>query len=176
MAAGLELIGPAVGTDGHAVEDSALGERGVHPDGGQMTQSVARERSWRETLSSHGIEAPTVFRGDWSPRSGYEAGRALVAELGVTAVFLANDQMALGMLRAFAEAGLAIPRDVHVVGFDDVPEAAYFSPPLTAVRQDFTEVGRQAFELLLARLGDEDSPHRHLITPEPVVRESTGLR
>jgi DNA-binding LacI/PurR family transcriptional regulator len=80
------------------------------------------------------------------------------------------------MLRAFAEAGLAVPTDVHVVGFDDVPEAAYFSPPLTTVRQDFTEVGRQAFELLLARLGDEDSPHRHLITPELVVRESTGPR
>jgi DNA-binding LacI/PurR family transcriptional regulator len=156
----------------------ALGHRTVWHIAGpeDWLEARARERGWRETLASHGIDAPRVLRGDWSPRSGYEAGRALATESGVTAVFVANDQMALGMLRAFAEAGLAVPKDVHVVGFDDVPEAAYFSPPLTTVRQDFTEVGRQAFELLLARLGDEDSPHRHLITPELVVRESTGPR
>lgn len=156
----------------------ALGHRTVWHIAGpeDWLEARARERGWRETLALHGIDAPRVLRGDWSPRSGYEAGRALVTESGVTAVFVANDQMALGMLRAFAEAGLAVPTDVHVVGFDDVPEAAYFSPPLTTVRQDFTEVGRQAFELLLARLGDEDSPHRHLITPELVVRESTGPR
>jgi DNA-binding LacI/PurR family transcriptional regulator len=117
-----------------------------------------------------------VLRGDWSPRSGYEAGRALVAERDLGAVFVANDQMALGMLRAFTEAGVTVPRDVHVVGFDDVPEAAYFSPPLTTVRQDFIEVGRQAFELLLARLREEQRGARHLITPELIVRESTGPR
>lgn len=175
---------PVVAVDNHdgarrATEHLlALGHQKVWHIAGpeDWLEARARERGWRETLASHGIDAPLVFRGDWSPRSGYEAGRALVAEPDVTAVFVANDQMALGMLRAFGEAGLAAPRDVHVVGFDDVPEAAYFSPPLTTVRQDFTEVGRQAFELLLARLGDEDSPHRHLITPELVVRESTGPR
>src|SRR5262249_5893235 len=81
--------------------------------------------------------APTVLRGGWIPRWAYDGGRALIAEGGVPAVFVANDQMALGMLRAFTEAGITVPRDVHVVGFDDVREAAYFGPPLTTVRQDF---------------------------------------
>ncbi|MFC0542819.1 LacI family DNA-binding transcriptional regulator [Kutzneria chonburiensis] len=139
-------------------------------------EAGARERGWLETLLSHDLVVPPVLRGDWSPRSGYEAGQALVKMGNVTAVFVANDQMALGMLRAFAEAGVAVPRDVHVVGFDDVPEAAYYSPPLTTVRQDFIEVGRQAFELLLLRLREEARGARQLITPELIVRESTGPR
>jgi DNA-binding LacI/PurR family transcriptional regulator len=139
-------------------------------------EARSRERGWLETLMAHDLQVPPVLRGDWSPRSGYEAGRSLVAKGDVTAVFVANDQMALGMLRAFAEAGVSVPRDVHVVGFDDVPEAAYFSPPLTTVRQDFIEVGRQAFELLLLRLREEDRGARQLITPELIVRESTGPR
>ena len=156
----------------------ALGHKTVWHVAGpaDWLEARAREQGWRETLESHGIEPPPVLRGDWSPRSGYDAGRNLAAERGMTAVFVANDQMALGMLRAFTEAGITVPRDVHVVGFDDVPEAAYFSPPLTTVRQDFIEVGRQAFELLLLRLRDEDRGARHLITPELVVRESTGPR
>jgi DNA-binding LacI/PurR family transcriptional regulator len=156
----------------------ALGHRTVWHIAGpeDWLEARAREQSWRETLEAHGIEAPTVLRGDWSPRSGYEAGRALIAGGDVSAVFVANDQMALGMLRAFTEAGVTVPHDVHVVGFDDVPEAAYFSPPLTTVRQDFIEVGRQAFELLLLRLRDEAEGVRRLITPELVVRESTGPR
>ncbi|MBB5896982.1 LacI family DNA-binding transcriptional regulator [Kutzneria kofuensis] len=156
----------------------ALGHRTVWHIAGPSDWLEARDRElgWRETLEARDIEPPRMLRGDWSPRSGYEAGRALVTERGVTAVFVANDQMALGMLRAFAEAGVSVPRDVHVVGFDDVPESAYFSPPLTTVRQDFIEVGRQAFELLLARLRDEDRGARHLITPELIVRESTGPR
>jgi DNA-binding LacI/PurR family transcriptional regulator len=139
-------------------------------------EARARERGWLETLLAHDLQVPPVMRGDWSPRSGYEAGQRLVAMGDVTAVFVANDQMALGLLRAFAEAGVAVPRDVHVVGFDDVPEAAYYSPPLTTVRQDFIEVGRQAFELLLLRLREEARGARQLITPELIVRESTGPR
>jgi DNA-binding LacI/PurR family transcriptional regulator len=156
----------------------ALGHRTVSHIAGpeDWLEARDRERAWRETLEARGIAAPPVLRGDWSPRSGYEAGRALLAQGGMTAVFVANDQMALGMLRAFAEAGVTVPHDVHVVGFDDVPEAAYFSPPLTTVRQDFIEVGRRAFELLLLRLRDGDRGARQLITPELVVRESTGPR
>ncbi len=156
----------------------ALGHRTVWHVAGpsDWLEARDRERGWRETVLAHGIQPPRMLRGDWSPRSGYDAGRAMVAERDLTAVFVANDQMTLGMLRAFAEAGVAVPRDVHVVGFDDVPEAAYFSPPLTTVRQDFIEVGRQAFELLLARLRGEDRSGRHLITPELIVRESTGPR
>ena len=82
-------------------------------------------------------------------RQRYEAGRRLAADAEVTAVFVANDQMALGVLRALHEAGRGMPSGVSVVGFDDIPEAAYLIPPLTTVRQDFTEVGSRAIQLLL---------------------------
>jgi DNA-binding LacI/PurR family transcriptional regulator len=133
-----------------------------------------RERSWRDTLERHGAPIPPVVRGDWSPRSGYEAGRALAGGREVTAVFVANDQMALGLLRAFAEAGVRVPGDVHVAGFDDVPEAAYFTPPLTTVRQDFAELGRRTFAVLAAMMAGDPAPASQLIVPELIVRESTG--
>jgi DNA-binding LacI/PurR family transcriptional regulator len=91
----------------------------------------------------------------------------------VTAVFLANDQMALGLLAAMHEEGLDIPRDVSVVGFDDLPEAPYFTPPLTTVRQDFAELGRRGVQLVLARLKGEDL-HPEAVPPALLVRASTG--
>ena len=120
---------------------------------------------------------PGLLAGDWTPSSGYAAGKELAARVrdgdGITAIFLANDQMALGLLAALHEEGLEIPDDVSVVGFDDLPEAPYFTPPLTTVRQDFAELGRRGVQLVLARLAGED------IHPEPVpapllVRASTG--
>lgn len=84
--------------------------------------------------------------------------------------------MALGLLRALREAGRDVPGDVSVVGFDDVPEAAYFPPPLTTVRQNFAEVGRRAFDLLLDRIGGAPAHGtRRVVEPELVVRESTGV-
>ena len=139
-------------------------------------EACERERGWRETLERHGAEVPPVVRGDWSSRSGYAAGKALAGENSLSAVFVANDQMALGVLRAFTEAGIVVPKDVHVAGFDDVPEAAYFTPPLTTVRQDFIELGRRTFGLLIERMGGGADRVRHLVTPELIVRESTGPR
>jgi DNA-binding LacI/PurR family transcriptional regulator len=93
----------------------------------------------------------------------------------VTAVFCANDQMALGLLRALAEHGRQVPADVSVVGFDDIPESAYFLPPLTTVRQDFGDLGRQALRLLLDRISDRQvSSDRLPLPPELVVRASTA--
>jgi DNA-binding LacI/PurR family transcriptional regulator len=156
----------------------ALGHPSVWHVAGPLdwVEADERVRGWRETLRRHGAPERPVLRGDWSPRSGYEAGKALAAETGVDAVFVANDQMALGLLRAFAEEGIEVPRDVHVVGFDDVPEAAYFSPPLTTVRQDFAEVGRRTFELLREQMEGRTGAPRLMVTPELVVRESTGPR
>ena len=95
---------------------------------------------------------PEPLVGDWSPRAGYELGRRLSGDPTVTAVFVANDQMALGLLRAMHEAGRAVPGELSVVGFDDIPEAAYFLPPLTTVRQDFIEMGRRSLRMLLATI------------------------
>ncbi|KAA2252223.1 LacI family DNA-binding transcriptional regulator [Solihabitans fulvus] len=158
----------------------ALGHKTVWHVGGpaDWLEARARERAWRETLKRYKAPVPEVVRGDWSPRSGYEAGRALAKVKGVSAVFVANDQMALGLLRAFSEAGIRVPRDVHVAGFDDIPEAAYFSPPLTTVRQDFIEVGRRTFQILAQRIAGElaDGKVRDLVEAELIVRESTGPR
>ncbi|WP_182882975.1 substrate-binding domain-containing protein, partial [Microbispora sp. H10949] len=111
---------------------------------------------------------------DWTASSGYELGRRLAADEAVTAVFVANDHMAMGVLRALREAGRRVPEDVSVVGFDDVPEAAYFWPPLTTVRQDFGVLGRQAFRLLLQRIAGRDVESARLVEPELVVRESAA--
>ncbi|MFI7420741.1 LacI family DNA-binding transcriptional regulator [Nonomuraea sp. NPDC049684] len=135
-----------------------------------------RIEGWRGVLEAAGREVPEVLRGDWSARSGYQLGRRLCENPDVTAVFVANDQMALGVLRALREAGRRVPEDVSVAGFDDIPESAYFWPPLTTVRQDFGEVGRHAFHLLLDFMAGHEPEPRRLVEPELVVRESTGAR
>lgn len=135
-----------------------------------------RLAGWRRELQRAGATVHRPLRGSWSASSGYEAGRRLARRDDVEAVFVSNDQMALGLLRAFHEAGIRVPHDVLVAGFDDVPEAAYYTPPLTTVRQDFAAVGRRSIELLLrqvggGRHGDQES----LVRPELIVRLSSGL-
>jgi DNA-binding LacI/PurR family transcriptional regulator len=156
-----------------------LGHRTVwHVAGpGTWADAKARSRGWRRALQRAGAPVPAPLVGDWSARSGYEAGIRLAAEPDLTAVFVANDHMALGVLRALALAGRKVPRDVSVVGFDDVPESPYYPPALTTVRQDFESMGVQAVATLLDRIGgDETAPHE-LLLPELVVRDSaTRLR
>ena len=90
----------------------------------------------------------------------------------MTAVFAANDQMALGLLHALGERGRRVPEDVSVVGFDDIPEAEYFSPALTTVHQDFDEVGRRGLALLLARIDGAETQASVTIAPALVSRAS----
>ena len=154
-----------------------LGHRSVaHVAGpGDWLEAQQRVAGWRATLEAAGAPVPEPLAGDWSPRSGYEIGQTLAADADLTAVFVANDQMALGVLRALHEAGRRIPADVSVVGFDDVPEAPYFTPPLTTIRQDFGEMGHRGLKLLLETMEDPDGPPRHLeVTPELIVRSSTA--
>jgi DNA-binding LacI/PurR family transcriptional regulator len=157
-----------------------LGHRTVHHVAGPADSLEARGRivGWRRTLQAAGAHVPELLFGDWWPASGYAAGKELAARAGdgrsdVTAVFVANDQMTLGLLTALDEEGLRVPRDISVVGFDDVPEAAFYNPPLTTVQQDFAELGRRGVELVLAKLRGED------VQPEPVapslvVRKTTA--
>jgi len=164
----------AVRATGHLL---SLGHRTVWHIAGpaDWLEAQARERGWRETLAESGCVVPAVLRGDWSARSGYELGKRLAGEHEVTAVFVANDQMALGLLRALHEAGIEVPGRVSVVGFDDVPESAYFTPPLTTVRQDFGEVGRRSLELLLSLVGGtEPASRRVVVEPQLIVRDSAA--
>jgi DNA-binding LacI/PurR family transcriptional regulator len=152
-----------------------LGHRTVHHVAGPLTwlDAVGRVDGWRSTLEAAGAPVPEPLSGDWSSRSGYELGQRLAADAEVTAVFCANDHMSLGLLRAMHEAGRRVPEDISVIGFDDIPEASYFTPPLTTVRQDFGELGRRALGLLVERLiSGSGPPGQVLIQPELVVRAS----
>jgi DNA-binding LacI/PurR family transcriptional regulator len=154
-----------------------LGHRCVHYVGGPESNLDGQERTagWRRALARSGITAPEILTGDWSSRSGYAAGRRLAVMPEVTAVFCVNDQMALGVLRALSEHGRRVPDDVSVVGFDDIPEAEFFLPPLTTVRQDFGRLGRRAVRLLVERLAGAcpDGPQQPVGT-ELIVRASTA--
>jgi DNA-binding LacI/PurR family transcriptional regulator len=134
----------------------------------------ARVGGWLEELRTAGTGVPDPIRGDWRPASGYAAGQALCHQGDVGAVFVANDQMALGVLGAFHEAGVRVPEDTLVAGFDDVPEASYYIPPLTTVRQDFDTVGQRSIELLLGEIAGEPTGRRDVVVrPELVVRQSS---
>lgn len=137
--------------------------------------SERRTQAWRRTLLEAGRAVPPVERGDWTAESGYRAGLKLAAEPECTAVFAANDQMALGLLRAFHESGRTVPQDVSIVGFDDIPDAGSFIPPLTTVHQDFAEVGRRCVQGLLRQIRNEpEGPGTVLVPTRLVARESTA--
>ncbi|MFE9654548.1 LacI family DNA-binding transcriptional regulator [Micromonospora sp. NPDC006431] len=158
-----------------------LGHETVWHIAGPRDWLEARDRTdgWRLALETAGRRVPPVIAGDWSPRSGYEIGQTLVDRPDITAIFCANDHQALGLLRALHQRGVRVPDDVSVVGFDDIPEAAYFSPPLTTIRQDFDEVGRRCVAALLdlmtagPSLGRANPPP---VAPTLVVRDSSGSR
>lgn len=155
-----------------------LGHRTVWHIAGPADWLEAQERveGWRAALAEAGARTPRLVRGDWSLDSGYRAGQELAANRDVTAVFVANDHMALGLLRAYHEAGIRVPQDVSIVGFDNIPEAEYFLPALTTVRQDFDELGRRAFQLLLDAMDATPTRSELLdrITPTLIVRRSAG--
>ncbi len=153
-----------------------LGHETVWHLAGPSDWKEAQERveGWRSALEAAGAPVPRLLRGDWTPRSGYELGERLLAIPKLTAVLVANDQMALGLLRRLHEAGRSVPGDLSVVGFDDIPEAAYFTPPLTTVRQDFTELGRRCLTILLGRIAGEAVPQREVVAPELIVRASSA--
>jgi DNA-binding LacI/PurR family transcriptional regulator len=137
--------------------------------------SQGRIAGWQRALTEAGAEIPPFMPADWSAASGYRIGQILARMNDVTAVFAANDHLALGILRALHESGRRVPEDISVVGFDDVPEAEYFIPPLTTIRPDFEAVATASLDLLLAqirrghRLGD-----RRMITPALVSRDSVA--
>ncbi|UGB34873.1 LacI family transcriptional regulator [Microbacterium sp. cx-55] len=132
--------------------------------------AVERERGWQEALADAGAPVAEAVRGDWTSASGYAAGAALGA---ASAVFVANDQMALGLLRALADAGRSVPDDVAVVGFDDVVDAAEYRPPLTTVRQDFDALGTRAVEVLVGLLEENAEVGRTEVPATLVVRASS---
>jgi DNA-binding LacI/PurR family transcriptional regulator len=165
-----QLAGARLATE-HLI---GLGHRVIQHVSGPATyfEAVARRQGYVDALAAAGLAAPPVIEGDWGAGSGF--GAAAVLDPAATAVFCANDQTALGLIAALAEQGRQVPGDLSVVGFDDIPESAYFRPGLTTVHQDFDGVGRRVVEVLAARLAGEAVDDRVLLEPWLIVRDSTA--
>lgn len=156
---------------------AGLGHRSFLHLAGPATWSAARNRAqaYQDAVADvPGLRSAGVVTGDWTARSGHDAIAALGSDLGATAVLAANDQMALGAMLALARRGLDVPGDISVTGVDDIPDAAYFSPPLTTLRVDFAAQGRNAVDALLARIAGEEPARTIAPHAELVVRESSG--
>jgi DNA-binding LacI/PurR family transcriptional regulator len=173
VAVGIDHRAAAAAAVAHLAE---LGHREiVHVAGPEdWIEAQERERGWREECARRGLTAPEVLRGDWTAGAGAVIGRRLAAAGAPPAIFSANDQTALGLLAGFAESGVRVPEDVSIVGFDDIPEAAYFVPPLTTVRQDFGALGERLMHRLADLLDDRGDPaSATVLAAELVVRAST---
>ncbi|MDU5780165.1 MAG: LacI family DNA-binding transcriptional regulator [Pantoea sp.] len=153
----------------------ALGHRqiGLLSGPAQAISAQLREAAWREALATHRLTPFCALRGDWSAQSGYQAMLQQLPDRLPQALLVANDQMALGAMRALHQHGVAIPGDISVVGYDDTAESAWYQPPLTTVRQDLQALGELCVETLLARLQDAPPPSRPL-EPALVLRATTA--
>lgn len=174
-AVAVDHYGAAAAVTRHLLD---LGHRTVFHLAGptDRTDPGSRLAGWRDTLVGAGAVLPLPLVGDLSAESGYELASHLASRSDVTAVFAASDQMALGALRALFDAGRRVPQDVSVVGFDGTPQAEFFSPPLTTVGQNFTELGRRSLELLLGEIEvGPTGPTRETIPAELILRASTGV-
>jgi DNA-binding LacI/PurR family transcriptional regulator len=156
----------------------SLGHRQVwHIAGPQASFSAAlRAESWAAALRDAGLTPPPPLHGDWTAESGYRHGLTLGRRPEVTAIFCANDQMAVGAMRALRELGREIPGDVSVAGFDDMDVAASLWPPLTTVRQDFDSVGRLSVRRLLAKVaaGPAAEAGTTIVPTRLIIRSSTA--
>ncbi len=144
-------------------------------------ESRERVRGWRQALVDAGLEIPeqALLEGDWSSERGEEACSILLKTYkGIDAVFAANDQTALGVLSHAWKCGISVPQQLAVGGYDDISEAAYFSPPLTTVRQDFYRLGEVGVNKLLSAADSKTADpivedNTIILKPELIIRSST---
>jgi DNA-binding LacI/PurR family transcriptional regulator len=157
---------------------ASLGHRNFFHVAGPTAWPSARNRRavYEETVAELGLVSLGVAVGDWSPASGYAAGRKIAAIKDVTAVFAANDQMAIGVMRALHEHGLAVPDDVSVFGWDDMAESSFLIPTLSSVHMDLEALGARSMSVLIARIrGQQPATEALSLAPmELVFRESTA--
>ena len=158
----------------------ALGHRDIgHIAGPPAPTNASRQRGYRAAMSEAGLELDParIVPGENTMRSGQEAAMVLLSRLPMpTAIFCANDEMAIGAITVCKQKGLRVPEDVSIVGFDDVEIAEFYDPPLTTVRQPRRELGRRAMIELMALLDDERvETGRNIILPHTlIVRGSTA--
>jgi LacI family transcriptional regulator len=159
----------------------SLGHRSVAFIKGPAQNADARERlrGYRQSMRAHGTASRELeFEGDFTERSGYAAAAQIAdADPRPTAIFGANDSMAVGALSALDERGVAVPREMSVVGFDDIPIAHYVAPSLTTIRIEIAELGRRSFALLHDAIASSRKTQRQeCIGTTLVVRESSAPR
>ncbi|MEU6279976.1 LacI family DNA-binding transcriptional regulator [Streptomyces sp. NPDC047028] len=141
----------------------------------EWLEAAARREGWRSTLEEAGRPVPPPLEGDWSPGSGYRNGLVLARIPDVTAVFVASDEMAFGVIRALHELGRRVPEDISVVGVDDIELAEYCSPSLTTVAQPFARMGALAVAHLLRLIAEPGAlPEPASVEPQLVARASTA--
>ena len=173
----LDDEGAAIAATQHLL---ALGHRRIATICGPMREDCSQDRlaGYQAVLAAAGLpfDADLIAEGDWSATSGHEAFARLMRQPSPpSAIFAQNDRMAVGVLRAAREAGLDVPGQLAVVGFDDMPLASYFDPSLTTMRQDLVAIGCQAAQLLIRAVENPSAERQHLRLPaELIVRESTG--
>jgi len=154
-----------------------LGHRRFLHVSGPLSWVPAQHRAhqFHDVVAERELVSVAEFEGDWSARSGYESGMRMPLDDGVTAIVVANDQMALGVLKALKQRNIRVPHDISVIGFDDIAEAAFFEPALTTISSDFEGQGRMAMDALLSAI-DPLRPREVESSRDPVliVRESTS--
>lgn len=177
---GIDNVGGARDVVRHLIR---LGHRRIAHVAGPEHNSDARQRreGYRAALRESGLKpAPELeVVGDFGELSGYDAGLELLERAPrSTAIFVANDYMAVGVMGALEDAGLRVPRDVALAGFDDIPLARYLTPPLTTVHVDVLHLGQRAVEILTDRLGvgSAEEPRRETLATTLVVRGSCGAQ
>ncbi len=152
----------------------ALGHTHIGLLNGPVRSVSARQREavWRQALAGHGLSPCCVLRGDWSAQSGYQAMLSQLPDALPQALLVANDEMALGAMRALHQHGVAIPAEISIVGYDDTAESAWYQPPLTTIRQDLQQLGATSVEQALAAAGEAVASRT--LEPVLVVRETTA--
>ena len=152
-----------------------LGHRQIGCLTGPMAEDCAQDRCAGYAAAMHAAGLPSddtlIIEGDWSAQSGYDSLMALAQDGSLpSAFFVQNDQMAVGALRAARDLGLRLPEQLSIIGIDNIPLAAYFSPPLTTLEQNFEALGCEAVGLLIQAIKQPDKPHQHLRLPAKLIR------
>lgn len=155
---------------------AGLGHRDILHIAGPLDwlDARGRERAFHARTKSWGMRERPIVIGDWTADFGYDFARTITSPPVYTAIFAANDEMALGVIHGLHDNGIDVPGDLSIVGFDDLPTARHFLPPLTTVRQDFRALGTKAMDVLRAALEKREIPQRSKIATELIVRESTA--
>ncbi|MBD2868785.1 LacI family DNA-binding transcriptional regulator [Paenibacillus arenilitoris] len=156
-----------------------IGHRKIAYISGPETVSASKYRfkGYKQTLEALGLEynPEWVVESDWTNQGGYASIGSILDKSEVTAVVASSDETAIGALRRIQESGRYVPKDMSIVGFDDVTVSSWVYPSLTTVRQPFREIGKMAAEGLFRKIaGEEEEARSHLLKPQLIIRDSCG--